>query len=383
MRCKIGIVLLLGAQTLLAAGSLIWAASVALEDSADLIRRSEEVALFVGGADPFHDPDMTYPPTAPPVFTLLVAPFGKQALRAVWLDLNLTALGVLIGAIVVAWGRSWPVWLKVSFALAAAASRPVRGGIGLGQFHLIPTALLMLALPTIAAGWPILAGLFVGIALTKPTMALPFLVFLAVRRRWRTLSVALGLQGALLAIVSGWLGIGPARLVHEWLGNARGQLAAGTIDLPTLVPRLWPACPLDPSQLGLIALAGSGLLIVALRRGPDAALASLALFLGAIFTYHRHYDLVLLIPTLGFLIQEAHNAPSVAGARTRTIAAAFFAALLIAPTDPRFTGRYQAVAEAAFVVLAYGYLGAIVGRLARSGGSGPGPFESRDAADST
>jgi hypothetical protein len=365
MRCRAVIVPLLIAQAILAAGSLIWAASVALSDSADLIRRSEEVALFVQRADPYDDPDMTYPPTAPPVFTPLVAPFGKPALRAVWLGLNLIALGVLCGAIIAAWGRSWPLWLKLSFALAAAASRPVRGGIGLGQFHLVPTALLMLALTAIEAGWPILAGLMVGAALTKPTMALPFLVYLAIRRRWLPLMVALGLQGALLAFVSAWLGIGPWRLIREWLTNARGQLAAGTIDLPTIVPRLWPSCPLDASQLGLVALIGSGLLIVALRRSPDAGLASLALALSALFTYHRPYDLVLLIPTLAYLIEDARSAPSPPSTLTRTIAAIVFASLLIAPTDPRFTGPYQGTAEAAFVVLVYGFLGWIVGRLAR------------------
>lgn len=365
MRRLAVIVTLLGAQAVLAALSLGWAASRALVDSADLIRRSEEVALFVRGSDPYDDPDMTYPPTAPPVFTALIAPLPSRGLRAAWFGLNLVALAAFCGAIVACWGRAWPTWLKLSFVLAVAATRPVRGGIGLGQFHLIPMALMMLALVAIEVGRPVAAGLMVGVALTKPTMALPFLVYLAVRQRWRTLGVALVVQGLLFAAVMGWLGIGPWPLVRAWLVNARGQLGAGTIDLPTLVPRLWPDCPLDASQLGLVALIGSGLLIVSLRQSPDPGLASLALALGAVFTYHRHYDLVLLVPILAYLILVARDAPNARSATIRAIAAAAFAALLIAPTDPRFTGPYQGAAEAAFVALVYGYLIGIVGRLAR------------------
>ena len=54
----------------------------ALASSADLERRAEEVALFRHQQDPYQDPDMTYPPTALPIFTALV-PLESSRVRRV------------------------------------------------------------------------------------------------------------------------------------------------------------------------------------------------------------------------------------------------------------------------------------------------------------
>ena len=129
---------LLAVLGLLAAAGLAWGGWHALAKSDDLMRRAEEVALFVDRANPYADPDMSYPPSALPIFAAGIAPIPPEALRPVWLVWNLAALAVLCGTIVRLWGRSWPGWLVAAFCLTVAASKPVRGGIGLGQFHLIP-----------------------------------------------------------------------------------------------------------------------------------------------------------------------------------------------------------------------------------------------------
>ena len=82
-----------GSLTLLALASMAWASFHAWSTSADLMRRAEESALFVDREDPYQLPGMTYPPSALVVFAPLVAPFPPQGLRAVWLVMNLAALG--------------------------------------------------------------------------------------------------------------------------------------------------------------------------------------------------------------------------------------------------------------------------------------------------
>jgi hypothetical protein len=351
--------------SLLAAASLGWAGTRAWADSGDLMRRAEEIGLFVRGQDPYRDPDMTYPPTALPVFAPLVAPFGPEALRGFWLLLNLAALAAVCAAVLDQTGRDWPAWGKVLFCLVVVASKPVRGGIGLGQFHLIPLALMLWAV----SGWgvrrPIVAGLFVGVALVKPTMGLPLLGFLVVRRRWRTLATAIGFQGAALVASSAWLRIGPARLLAEWFALARGQQAEGLIDVPSLALR-WGGLPPMSSPLLTLAILALGFAATwAWGRGADFGLVGFCAFLAAIFTYHRTYDLVLLIPALALAFDVAGKAR---GARSwpGVLAAVAFAGLLIAPSNPAAAGRFGALHDAAFIPMAYAFLGLTIAYVRRN-----------------
>jgi hypothetical protein len=358
----------LGALALLAALGLAWGCEHALATSKDLLYRWAEVARFVRREDPYQLPSMTYPPSALPVFTPLVAPFGREGVKAFWLGMNLAALAALGAAMVRLWGEAWPGWLKAAFVLAVVASKPVRGGIGLGQYHLVPTALMVLAVPALRGRRPIVAGLLVGVALAKPTMAVPFLFVLAVRAEWRALGAALAFQAAAWLGASAWLGIGPARLAGEWVDTARGQLAEGMIDLPSLAQKHWPGTPPPATPITLAVLALSFLLLLAYRRRSDLALVGVAAYAAAIATYHRPYDLVLLLPAMATTVDAAWQARG-RRAPARWLAAGTFAALLIVPSNPSVTGRPEGGYDALFVVLAYAFLALAVYDLAR--GAGP------------
>ncbi len=344
----------------LAAAGLAWGAAKALSDSADLERRAEEVELVLRRHDPYADPDMTYPPSAEPVFVALIAPIRGRWLRLGWLVLNGLALIGLIGAIWDSWGKAWPPWAKAAFALAAAATKPVRAGFGLGQFHLIPSACLAASIGLMERKRPIAAGLLVGIALTKPTMAAPFLFVLMAKRRWTTLGVALGLNLALTLAMSAWLGIGPAELLREWLDRAREQLSAGTIDVPSLASRAWPAMATRGSTLSLVVLAIAGAAIWALRKQSEAGLTSLSLAFAAIFTYHRPYDLVLLLPALASLFDGALARKSPAAG----LGVLAFAGLLIAPNHPSVAGGLERVYDVALIGGAYLAMAALIVQVA-------------------
>ena len=339
---------LLGLLGCLAAAGLAWGCVKALGDGADLLRRAEEVALFVRGENPYADPDMTYPPSAPPVFTALIAPVPASALRGAWLVLNLLALAALVWAVARLAGRAWPSWLVAAFGLALAASKPVRGGIGLGQFHLIPTALVAGSLLAMGARRQVAAGLMLGIALIKPTMALPFLAIPAARGRWRTLATASAVQGVLLAGTSAWLGIGPMTLTRQWLRLARGQMSAGAIDLPTLLSRAWPAAAGAGPAMTAAILVATLVAAVAWRSRSDLALAAACGAAAVTFSYHRFYDLVLLAFPLAYLFEVARRR---GGAWIGL--AAVFAALLFIPEQPFERAGIGGFYEAAFAPLVY------------------------------
>ncbi len=360
--------LLLG-LTVLAGGGLVWGVVKALDDSADLLRRAEEVDLFVRGVDPYLDPDMTYPPSAPPVFSALIAPLPRAALRGSWLVLNLLSLAGLIWALVRFAGGFWPVWIALAFGLALTASKPVRGGMGLGQFHLIPTLLVVLALLALRTGRQVAAGVLLGIALIKPTMGLPFLAIPLARRRWRTLVVASGVQLALLMGTSAWLGIGPTRLVREWLALARGQLAAGALDLPSLLVRQWPSASVAGSWLSLVVLAGCGTVVYWRRKRSDVELAGICASAAVAFAYHRPYDLVLLAFPLAWFCEEARGD----GMGLTTVSAFALAATLILPEQPLERFGLGRTYEAAFAPFIYSILllGVLSLRLAQNKRSRP------------
>ena len=355
------LIALLAILSLLALAGLSWGARKAMTDSADLLRRAEEVELFLRGVDPYSDPDMTYPPSAPPVFVPLVAPFHGPALKGVWLGLNLAALLALGVGLPRLTGDRWPTWLVVAFGLALAASKPVRGGIGLGQFHLIPTALVAWALLAARARREALAGLMLGLALAKPTMALPFLGLLATRGRWRAVAVALGLQAALLAGTSAWLGVGPGTLVREWIRLAGIQMGAGAIDLPTLFHRAWPEAGGAGSAISLAILAATFAATVAMRRQSDLALAGVCGAAAAVFSYHRFYDLVLLAFPMAHLVDAARRQQG-----PWWLVAGGFAALLIVPEQPFEWVGLGRPYEWAFLVLVYILLGLDLALVARS-----------------
>jgi hypothetical protein len=305
------------------------------------------------------------------VFAPLVAPFGPQALRGVWLVLNLASLGLLCGVVIRLWAKDWPFWLQVSFCLAVIASKPVRGGIALGQFHLIPTALMLATVLALHEARRLAAGIMLGVALAKPTMALPFLGYLVARRQWQAIGVAVGFHALALAVVAIWLGMGPIRLLDEWVTTARLQLSEGAIDLPSLILKAWPAAPVSPPQVTLAVLAVGFAVTLRAWWKPEPALVSFCTFVAAIFTYHRPYDLVLLIPTLAYLIETARVSEG-RSQNFRLAAAVGFAVLLIAPSHPSVAGRWEVWHGSVFVVVAYLYLGLLAYDLATGrGGTRP------------
>ncbi len=348
----------------LAMGGMAWALRPALTSSDDLTRRLEEVALFVAGADPYQDPDMTYPPSAPPVFTALLAPVPESLVRPYWIVLNLIALGVCCAVLVNVWGRDWPRWLQAATALALVATKPARGGIALGQFHLMPVG-LGLAATCLTVERPVLAGILMGIALIKPTMVLPLVLLWTIRRRWNALLGAGAVQAGLWLVTSIWVRIDPITLGREWVALASGQEAAGMIDWPSLIGQVWPTTSGLTLPVALVCLMVAGGLFWAFRHRDDRDLVPIACFVAAVFTYHRPYDLVLLFPALVWFIDRAWKERY--RSLVPTLLASTLAIALIWPSHPSVTGSFEFLYAPIFVPLAHVMGTILVFEVAREG----------------
>lgn len=319
----------------LALASLCWGSYHALSKSADLERRVTEVKLLVQRVNPYVEPDSTYPPSALPVFALAIGPLlaSPTLIRAVGLLLNALALAVIAHQLVrdrlSVWPRQW-IWV---FLLVLLACKPVRLTLGMGQFSLIPLACMLLALRAADRASPLTAGALTALALVKPTLSLPFLILLAFRGHLKAATVAVILHLASLALVSVWLGVDPLQLLHDWKLRAGSQSAAGLIDLPSVLARLWPPLARQSSTLiTALALAVGSLILWRGRTRPWPECFAFACFLAAVFSYHRPYDLVLLFPAFLLVFDLAITArPHTTAKYLWAAASLLFSFILIVP----------------------------------------------------
>ena len=332
----------------IAAVSLTYAVRTALNDSADLERRAEEAVMFAKHEDPYVDEqDMTYPPSSLPVFRILVPTESSRTRRILWVCLSLAATFAICGGMVDRWGKHWPPWHQSVFCLMVAGSKPVRAGIALGQFHVIPVALLVWA--EVLAHRAVVSGLLVGLALIKPTMAAPYVLVMLVRRRWTSVLMAGAVQATLFAAASWQIGASPLTLTREWLRNARAQTVHGTIDVPSVLGRLWPEATINASVMSFGLFLAAAILLIVLRKKSSLGLLAISLFAAAVMTYHRHYDMVLLLPAVAYFMDRGitSNAPI---AKASGVA---FGMLLMVPSNARLMGRFENWYDQAFILASY------------------------------
>jgi glycosyl transferase family 87 len=210
------------------------------------------------------------------------------------------ALGTELG------GRLWVLFGLACLALGMwLAARPRAASAALPGFASVPTALLLLnaqldgfvalGLGAALALWsrPFLAGLALGLTLTKPQLVLPAGLALILARRWRLLA---GWAVAGVALWASFAILDP-RWVMRWLGPASStvQPIAREVDLAHLAVFL----PQGAQTYGLAAISlvtGLTVIWLAWRRRDDTATAASILVAGGILAspHALPADLVLV-----------------------------------------------------------------------------------------
>ncbi|HZO86867.1 MAG TPA: glycosyltransferase family 87 protein [Chthonomonadaceae bacterium] len=256
----------------------------------------------------------------PPAFALLMAPVlwmpGRLGIPAL-IGLSFLALLGLLLLLFKTARAPWSRELRLGFVLFALLMRPVFHVLIFGQSTLLIGALLaagLYALSRRREGW---AGLWMGLALMKFTLALPFVMVLALRRHWRAACVAVAVFAGLNLIFTLPIGLPTALAGYEHViavttaPNQSNDSAGSTLwdNAYNMVHAkrflyfvLGPNRPLvERLHLALAALA-VGLLAFALRPRPNKEPAfanpleiGLTTAAGLILFYHRYYDLACLL----------------------------------------------------------------------------------------
>lgn len=214
-----------------------------------------------------------------------ILPFLAPAYVA-WVAVPFELLGPELG------GRLWVLFGLACFALGLLlAVRPRPPSAALAGFASAPTALLMLnaqvdgfvalGLGAALALWsrPFLAGLALGLTLTKPQLVLPVGLALIVARMWRVLG---GWAVAGIALWASFAMLDPLWVVH-WLGPVGATVApvSREVDLPhvgVFLPAAWQGY----AVAGISLLTGTVVVYLAWRRRHDTAVAASILAAGSV-----------------------------------------------------------------------------------------------------
>lgn len=331
--------------------------------------------------------------TAPLV--LLLSPLALVSwptAKLIWLGVNvalLAAVPVLCARLI----PGAPGGLRLALVLLFPGLAAVRYAVSNGQ-----TTLLVLALMLAAVIWaerrPWLAGIALGLALSKYSLALPTLILLGLERRGRALLAASAVQA--LGVLALWAvsGSAPSRVLSEYAAMMLYHTGLGEINLAALLPQGSTAAV--PLALAFSAAAAAGVVWawrLAARRGADPAWVRLhafsALCLWSLLAvYHRNYDaaayLVFAALAWGGLAAEGTWRISARGRAALTMAAACLTLLMMLPAGsvvrallPEALGPVWvglATRLSTFVLLAALALTlALWPRLRRAGPEGPSP----------
>jgi hypothetical protein len=255
----------------------------------------------------------------PPAFAWLYAPLAPLGSMGGMVVADIGMVAIVGGAALLA-ARIYalPKW----FALAAVfAWAPTINAIEVGQNTGIALLLALVAIWALVGRRPAIAGLAIGALLYKPSLALPFVVLLLVRREWRAFVVAVACAGAwyvlsVLATHGDWswpqqyLRIVRASAIADFPGNA---FKAYT--LPTLL--LAMRVPITVATLCAAAVFIAAIPLLARARALEAA--SVTSLVGLATSIHAWpYEATLLLPTVFYAMVALPEPP-----KTRLVAFAY------------------------------------------------------------
>jgi len=246
-------------------------------------------------------PEATYPPGAIGFLALTLAQLGDSAAAlGAWFVLDAVLILVLAALLARMWptppmplaraGNYW--WIL----LVAVLFTPVYATLERAQFSLLVMT-LMLVVDDPRFAWPV-RGVALGLALMKPSVCLPLFLLPLVRREWRVLATAAGVQAATTAYVAYRIGRDPVSMMRDWLAVARYFLSAGMYTVQEWVLPLSTRVPWVVSVVPLTLLAACAVTLYRRRNAPRARLFSLAGVTAVFWTYHGTYDAIFLLPML-------------------------------------------------------------------------------------
>jgi hypothetical protein len=280
---------------------------------------------LAGGTDIYRLPDEA--PDYPPNAIVLLAPLSRlpdDAAPVMWAALNLTLAPVVARLAV----RSMPGARANGDALLLASMLLCWGGFRTLQQFTLVTLAFGLAAMSLARRAPVRAGVLLGLALAKPHIAVPFVLWALFERRWRMLTAALAVTVAGFSLYCVVADSSPASVVRGYvgvLGLVYGGDSLGLVGLANLKPLFEQLTAEFTISAALAGAAAAVLLILVCvagfaegsRHRPVVLAAPALAGIWSLLTfYHLTYNFLLLLPAAVALWCLDH--PETERTRTRT-----------------------------------------------------------------
>jgi hypothetical protein len=269
------------------------------------------------------DPDHT-PSVYPPSTFVLVAPvaqFSWPSARLIWVVLDVAVLAAMIVVLPSLAGVSWTDPRAVALAGGVIALGPLRNGVMGGQPAILACGLVVVGVWLAQRHWRWTPGILLGLSCAiKPTIAAPFILYYALRRRWYIAFAATLLPLLILGAGALRLQAADVKWSPELSENLRAAADPGAINDPTawsrkrfeminlhvLLHTVFDARQVV-SVMVIVLGTGSMLLLVQLivrhpqpdRRRELAEVAFVASW-ALLPLYHRWYDAGLLVLVLAW-----------------------------------------------------------------------------------
>jgi len=265
-------------------------------EAKDLRTNWEELRLVLAHKSPYQSATPSpYPPFAYPASVAFLWP-SWPGVRLYFALLNLVCLGFLMG-----WAYCVTASRDSAFAAALAASIPAASAVatcvGLGQNTVLYTALLIVALLLYQRRLWVGSGLVLGVAMSKISLGLPFLLPFIFRRDWKVLVGAAGYIVGGTLFVCLWLRDSPFNMIQLWV-HAAERFACLGYGPATLVCELGVPADIANRATEVMVVLVAAVTFAWLRRLPLITLFGLAAGFGRLWTYHRNYDNFLVVVLL-------------------------------------------------------------------------------------
>jgi hypothetical protein len=241
--------------------------------------------------------------------------------------------------------------------VATLAWAPTLAAAASGQNAPLGLLLAMIAIDGLRSDRQIMAGLAVGAMLYKPTLALPMLALLVIRRQWTALLVA-------MAVAVGWYLLGVAGSAgdwmwpRDWLISTAPFFAADTWQNVNKTVAL-PGLLMGHNVPSVVAYGAAAAVVVAalprLLRSPIAEAGAAACLIGIVVSPHSlQYEAVMVLPLI--LWAAGGTGAGIAEPwRTRLLVPAYLAAQLYVITTQAGVSIFAVITLAAAAIWITGW----------------------------
>ena len=295
---------------------------------------------WIGGADPYDieqvrqtwratevRPEYTaefWSAVYPPPTLLMLAPLGALPAPlafAIWALLLAALVGAMLAALLDLAGLTWREPRGLLLIGGTLASAPMQFGLLSGQPSVFAAAVTLLGIWCCARARDALGGVLIGLACAfKPHVAVPFLAYYLVLRRWRVVAVAGAIVCVIVSAALIAMQLSQPNWIAQWIAAIQHTTASGAVNDHTRtgpfrdqimdLQLLLVAFLRDPLPLRVAIACVVALLLAWFVRAfprqvnrshellPLAALAALSL----LPVYHRVYDGALLSLALAWAV---------------------------------------------------------------------------------